>query len=116
MMQSRQVIIPNQALAGTIESAIDRFCGWLDDYGETSYDHQSFFASRLGRTAKAMYYRIPVLGTLAVMPMVCCEAFLPGTRRFFWKAQRFPIADAHYAMGYAYLAEVRKEEKYYSRA
>jgi len=36
--------------------------------------------------------------------MIFCEAFLPEARRFFWKAARFPIADAHYAMGFAFLA------------
>ena len=29
---------------------------------------------------------------------------MPGARRLFWKRQRFPIADAHYAMGFAFLA------------
>ena len=58
-----------------IEAAVDRFADWLDRYGETSYDHQSFFASKLGRGAKALYYRQPLLGTLAVAPMMFCEAF-----------------------------------------
>jgi hypothetical protein len=53
---------------------------------------------------------------MAVAPMIFCEAFLPSARRFFWKAQRFPIADAHYAMGFAYLSEIYGEEKYYRRA
>lgn len=106
----------NEALVGKIESAVDRFCAWLDRYGETSCDHQSFYASKFGRRAKAMYYRRPALGTLFVAPMVFSEAFVPTARRFFWKAQRFPIADAHYAMGFAFLAELRKEEKYYRRA
>jgi hypothetical protein len=95
--------------------AIDRFCLWLDRYGETSYDHQSFFASRAGRAAKALYYRQPALGTLAVAPMIFCEAFLPSARRFFWKKQRFPIADAHYAMGFAFLAG-NNAGRHYERA
>ncbi len=99
-----------------LNSAIARFCGWLDRFGETSYDHQSFYASKLGRGAKALYYRKPLLGTMAVAPMVFCEAFLPSARRLFWKQQRFAIADAHYAMGFAFLAETYGEEKYYRRA
>lgn len=99
-----------------LRTAIIRFVGWLDRYGETSYDHQSFFASDLGRKAKALYYRKPLLGTLAVSPMIFCEAFFPSTRRLFWKPQRFPIADAHYAMGFAFLAQVLKSEPYHSRA
>jgi hypothetical protein len=106
----------NETLVGRIATAVDRFCRWLDRYGETSYDHQSFFAGKLGRGAKALYYRRPLLGTLAVAPMVFCEAFLPSARRLFWKPQRFPIADAHYAMGLAFLAGVYGADKYYQRA
>jgi hypothetical protein len=105
-----------QLCTDQVQSAILRFTSWLDLYGETSYDHQSFFASDLGRRAKALYYTNPLLGTLAVSPMIFCEAFLPSTRRFFWKKQRFPIADAHYAMGFAFLSRVTGQEEYYHRA
>jgi hypothetical protein len=99
-----------------LESAINRFCEWLGRFGETSYDHQSFFASRLGRNAKALYYRHPLPGTLAVAPMILCEAFIPSARRFFWQKQRFPIADAHYAMGFAFLSELFGRAEDYGRA
>ena len=98
------------------EAAVVRFTEWLDCYGETSYDHQSFFASDLARRAKSLYYKRPLLGTLAVSPMIFCEAFVPSARRLFWKPQRFPIADAHYAMGFAFLSQALGEEKYYKRA
>lgn len=98
------------------ETAVKRFSQWLDGYGETSYDHQSFYASPLGRAAKRLYYSKALIGTLAVAPMVACEAFLPSARRLFWKRQRFPIADAHYAMGFAFLAEAYNSGKYYDRA
>jgi len=93
-----------------------RFTEWLDIFGEVSYDFQSFFASDLTRTAKALYYKKPLLGTLAVSPMVFCEAFIPSARRLFWKPQRFPIADAHYAMGFGMLAKHSQQEEYYKRA
>jgi hypothetical protein len=99
-----------------IQSTILRFSKWLERYGEVSYDFQSFFSSDLGRAAKALYYRKPLLGTIAVSPMVFCEAFVPSGRRFFWKPQRFAIADAHYAMGFGLLAAVFGEESYYKRA
>ena len=99
-----------------VRGAILRFVGWLDRYGEISYDHQSFFASDFGRSAKALYYRKPLLGTLAVSPMIFCEAFVPSARILFWKAQRFPIADAHFAMGFTFLSQALGEEKYYKRA
>jgi hypothetical protein len=100
----------------TIKPVILRFVNWLDRYGEVSYDHQSFFASNLGRAAKALYYQQPKLGTLAVAPMIFAEAFLPSARCLFWKPQRFPIADAHYAMGFAFLASALSDQKYHDRA
>ena len=93
-----------------------RFIEWLSQYGETSYDFQSYYASDLARNAKALYYRKPILGVLAVSPMVFSEAFVPSARRIFWKRQRFPIADAHYAMGFALLAKLLKQESYHARA
>lgn len=106
----------NTVVAEKAQAAVCRFIGWLDRYGEISYDHQSFFASGLGRHVKALYYKQPLLGTLAVSPMIFCEAFVPSARALFWKRQRFPIADAHYAMGFAFLAEALGEEQHYYRA
>ena len=100
----------------SVRTAVLRFVDWLDRYGELSHDHQSFFASDMGRAAKSLYYRKPILGKLAVAPMIFSEAFLPSARRFFFTPQRFPIADAHYAMGFAYLAQALGSEKYYQRA
>ena len=37
--------------------------------------------------------------------MIFCEAFIPSARRLFHPPVRFPIADAHYAMGFAFLYE-----------
>ena len=99
-----------------IKGSILRFISWLDRYGETSWDHQSYFASRVGRWAKATYYKRPRLGKLIVAPMIFSEAFVPSARRLFWKRQRLPIADAHYAMGFAYLAQAFDEKRYYDRA
>lgn len=99
-----------------VQAAVLKFVEWLNRYGETSYDHQSFFASDLGRRAKSLYYTNPRLGTVAVAPMIFCEAFVPSARKLFWKSQRFPIADAHYAMGFAFLSQLTGNQQYYRRA
>jgi hypothetical protein len=104
------------ALLQSTAGAVDQFCKWLASYGEVSHDHQSFYASNIGRAAKALYYRQPILGTLAVAPMVASEAFLPSARTLFWNRLRFPIADAHYAMGFAFLAKQHQKDEYYQRA
>jgi hypothetical protein len=96
--------------------AVRRFISWLDGYGETSHDFQTFYASDLCRNAKALYYRKPLLGAAAVAPIIFCEAFIPSVRKLFWKRQRFPIADAHYAMGFAHLAMYLNEQEHYRRA
>jgi len=105
-----------ETLSDGVKAGLHRFVAWLDRYGESSYDHQSFFAGPVGGAAKALYYRKPLLGTLAVAPMIFCEAFIPSARRLFWKAQRFPIADAHYAMGFAFLSQALGQEQHYKRA
>jgi hypothetical protein len=99
-----------------VRIAVENFLSWLEQYGEFSYDHQSFFSGALGRKAKKLYYKRPLVGTLAVAPMIFLEAFVPEGRRLFGKPLRFPIADAHYAMGFALLAHRTKENKFYERA
>lgn len=99
-----------------VRNALTDFVRWLEAFGETSYDHQSFFAGPLGRSAKQLYYRHKLLGTVAVAPMICCEAFLPAARRWFHQPLRFPIADAHYAMGFTLLYAATGETPYFQRA
>jgi hypothetical protein len=106
----------NQELIEKADISINQFVDWLAEYGETSYDHQSFFASPVTGRAKALYYRNPFLGILAVAPMIFSEAFIPSARQLFWKKQRLPIADAHYAMGFAFLHKVSGEYKHYEKA
>jgi hypothetical protein len=95
--------------------AVQRFTEWLDGYGEFSYDFQTFYASRIGQRAKALYYSKPLLGITAVAPIIFFEAFAPSARRVFFKPQRFPIADAHYAMGFFFLANTLGEDRHYAR-
>ena len=98
-----------------IYASILEFIQWLNDFGEKSQDWQDYYASKIGNKAKLLYYKSPVIGTVAVAPMVFCEAFLPSTRRLFWRKQRFPIADAHYSMGYAYLSQAFDRKKSYEK-
>ncbi len=92
-------------LTDKVSRALTNFTEWLDAYGEMSWDHQSFFAGPVGRRAKSLYYRNHIIGTAAVAPIIFCEAFVPSARRLFHHRIRFPIADAHYAMGFAFLYE-----------
>lgn len=93
-----------------------RFARWLDQYGELSRDHQTFFAGPWTGALKRLYYQRPLAGTLAVAPLIAFEAFAPWMRRWFWKPQRFPIADAHYAMGFSYWFQVEGDPRLLQRA
>jgi hypothetical protein len=108
----------NQAGQNTLQvsEALTRFTGWLQDYGETSYDHQSYFAGPVGGRAKQLYYRSKLLGLPAVAPMIASEALCPVLRHLFHRKLRFPIADAHYAMGFASLFAATGEEAHRQRA
>jgi hypothetical protein len=92
-------------LATRVSDVVRDFIDWLASHGEKSWDFQSFFAGPVGGRAKALYYRHRFIGTAAVAPMIFCEAFLPAARRLFHHPMRFPIADAHYAMGFAFLCQ-----------
>jgi hypothetical protein len=95
----------NYPASEDVWDVLTNFIEWLNRYGETSWDHQSFFAGPVGARAKSLYYRNRLVGTAAVAPMIFFEAFLPSARRLFHHPIRFPIADAHYAMGFAFLYE-----------
>ncbi len=99
-----------------VSRVVTDFTVWLDAYGETSWDHQSFFAGLVGRRAKSLYYRNRLLGTAAVAPMIFFEAFLPSARRLFHHPLRFPIADSHYAMGFAFLYQSTLNPDYLEKA
>ena len=104
------------SLTSNVWRVLTNFVDWLDGYGEVSWDHQSFFAGSLGGRAKSLYYRNKGIGTVAVAPMIFCEAFLPSARRLFHHRLRFPIADAHYAMGFAFLYQATADPTYLARA
>ncbi len=103
-------------LAQRVCHVLTKFALWLDAYGKTSWDHQTFFAGPVGRRAKSLYYQHRLIGTVAVAPMIFCEAFVPSARRLFHRRIRFPIADAHYAMGFAFLYEVTGDTPHLEKA
>jgi hypothetical protein len=104
------------ALTEPVSVALKNFTRWLENHGELSWDHQSFFAGNFGRRAKALYYKNKFLGIPAVAPMIFAEAFFPRARKFFHQPMRLPIADAHYAMGFAFLYETEKNPAHLEKA
>ncbi len=99
-----------------ISGMIQRFHNWLTSYGETSQDQYDFWATGIGQKSKLLYYKKPFLGTLLASPFVLMDAFTPSARKLFMHRQRFPMADAHFAMGYAYLYKATGKEEFYNIA
>lgn len=112
----RERTAETKSLQPEVSRVLDRFTDWLNRFGEISLDHQTFFAGPVGGRAKALYYRHKLLGTAAVAPMIFFEAFLPSARRLFYKPVRFPIADAHYAMGFAFRHQTTGRAEHLERA
>ncbi len=110
----RSFELENQ-LPERVFAVLKNFTNWLSRHGETSWDHQSYFAGPFGRRAKSLYYRSKLIGTAAVAPMIFSEAFIPAARRLFHHRIRLPIADAHYAMGFAFLHEATQNAEYFER-
>lgn len=103
-------------LADKVSGVLANFTRWFEGFGETSRDHQSFFAGPVGGFAKSLYYRQPRVGIAAVAPMIFFEAFVPSARRLFHHPVRFPIADAHYAMGFVFLYEATRDSACFQKA
>jgi hypothetical protein len=98
----------------SLRSSISRFILWLDSFGEVSQDQYDLWASSGGGRAKALYYAHR-WGIAAVAPFVLLDSFLPATRALFRGKSRFPIADAHYAMGFFNLYRATGAEVYRQR-
>jgi hypothetical protein len=106
----------SNSIADKVSAVVGNFTDWLEGYGKLSRDHQTFFAGPIGGRAKALYYRNRLVGTAAVGPMIFFEAFLPSARQLFFRPVRFPIADAHYAMGFGFLYEATENGAYLQQA
>ena len=69
-------------------AALIAFVRWLDGFGETSWDHQSFFAGPW-RVGQRSVLPAPAPRHAAVAPMIFFEAFLPAARRLFHRRSGF---------------------------
>jgi hypothetical protein len=87
------------------------FVSWLYSFGERSQDPYDFWASVGGR-AKTLYYRRRLLGKVAAAPFVLLDLVAPRTRALVRPRERFPIADAHYAMGFFALARAEDDPRH----
>jgi hypothetical protein len=109
-------IAPKGGLDRDVKEAVETFVRWLDGYGPLSQDHLDFYMAGPGRWAKCIYHRSALLGAVAVAPFALADAFLPSSRRLVRARRRFPIADAHYALGFLLLAQMTGAAAHEERA
>jgi hypothetical protein len=103
------------ALKPRARAVLEGFIAWLDRFGETSHDPHDFWAIPAGRRAKALYYRNRFAGTVATAPFVFLDSFVPSSRSFLRPRARYPIADAHYALGFFAWARASGERRWDER-
>jgi hypothetical protein len=89
----------------TARRLVNRFVSWLDAFGDRSHDPYDLWAWRPGMRAKRRYYGGGVSGVLAASPVVALDTLLPAARKLISSPHRYPIADAHFAIGFLRLAE-----------
>jgi hypothetical protein len=103
------------SVAAAAHQAVRSFIRWLNAFGESSQDPYDFWVSSIGARAKTLYYRRQLLGTLAAGPFVVLDLIAPRTRALVRPRARFPIADAHYAMGFFALARAEDDPRHVER-
>ncbi|MEO8720422.1 MAG: hypothetical protein ABI372_04905 [Ginsengibacter sp.] len=96
--------------------SISRFLTWFESNGYYSYDQYDFWSTRFGIKAKQIYYKNKFAGIPFVAPVFLAEIFFPSVRKAFVTKKRFPIADAHFIMGFLNFYETTSDEKYLKEA
>jgi hypothetical protein len=90
----------SEVTADALLAALRRHIAWQERQGPLSQDQYDIWAGGLGRRSKRRFYEGRVGGRLACAPLVAVDALVPRARRWLRRPTRFPIADAHYAMGH----------------
>lgn len=99
-----------------LTSSIQRFTGWLDQEGYSSFDPYDIWGTSYGLWSRKIYYRNRKLGTPLVAPIVILDPFFPSLRKLFVKKDRFATADAQLLLAFLNLHAVTGEAKYLERA
>ena len=85
---------------GVLRDGVEAFVRWLERNGYDSYDPYDVWGTKYGLVSRRLYYRIPVLGTLLVAPVIIMEMVCPQLRRLIVEKQRFATAEAQLALGF----------------
>jgi len=100
----------------TVKESLDSFLIWLSRNGYQSYDPHDLWSTPYGKFAKRAYYKNNVYGAALVAPVFLLDFFLPKSRSLFVRKKRFPIADAHFIMGFLNLCVFTGNNEYLKKA
>jgi len=94
-----------------------RFAAWLGRHGETRRTTRISMRASSAAPRRTYYYKSKICGIAGCGT----DGFLRGVRFHgrggsFFPRMRLPIADAHFAMGFAYLYRATGERRYLDRA
>ncbi len=106
----------SKALRDDVSNSIEKFIKWLKINGYSSYDQYDFWSTRYGIKAKKLYYKNKILGIPLVAPIFLAEIFYPKSRKKLVTKKRFPIADAHFILGFLNLFESTSKQEYLEEA
>ena len=99
-----------------VYKSIEKFINWIKINGYYSYDQYDFWSTGYGIKAKEVYYKNKIAGIPLVAPVFLSEIFFPSIRKAFVSKKRFPIADAHFILGFLNLYELTSNELYLQEA
>jgi hypothetical protein len=99
-----------------VAGCLNKFMGWLEESGYASYDHYDFWATSYGIWSKNLYYHKGKIASPLVAPLVLADWLFPACRKIVWPKTRFPIADAHYLMGFVCLYRVDQDMRHLAAA
>jgi hypothetical protein len=99
-----------------IQDSVERFNVWFTKFGDISYDRMDFWASGMGKFGKKMFYKNKLLGAPFAIWGLLLENFLPSIQKLYAKPHREVIGDAHFALSYLRLYELKKNGKFLTKA
>lgn len=100
----------------TVASSLLSFVAWLQRAGYSGHDQYDLWATAYGIWSRRMYYRWGRLAAPLVLPVALVDWLAPGARRWLCPPRRYPIADAHYLMGFVHLHRAFGSAAYLSTA
>jgi hypothetical protein len=88
-----------------LRASVEKFAGWLERSGPSSYDPYDVWGTSYGRLARRLYYGKKLAGTAMTAPVILMEIVCPGLRGVLVKKDRYPTADAQLALAFLNLYE-----------